>query len=112
MRMTCTDTGKGGPVEPSFPHLIWKRREFENYLCTEATLDAFACASAAEGTLPLFTASQVDTRRTAMGEAISDVSVALATLHRKSPWDEDVKARDEVFQGHPTLYSLDAVNLL
>ncbi|MCE2520544.1 MAG: AAA family ATPase [Alphaproteobacteria bacterium] len=87
----------GGPVRPSFPHLIWKRREFENYLCTEATLDAYACASAMEkGTLPLFTASEIDTRRTAMREAISDVSSALATLQGKSPWDDDVKASDEV----------------
>ncbi len=87
----------GGPVRPPFPHLVWRRREFENYLTTEATLDAYACASVMEkGALPLFTAAEVDTRRTAMREAISEVSGALATLHGRSPWDADVKASDEV----------------
>lgn len=32
----------------------------------------------------------------AMREAIADVSSALATLHGRSPWDDDVKASDEV----------------
>ncbi len=87
----------GGPVRPSFPHLIWKRREFENYLCSEATLDAYACASAVEaGALPLFTASEIDTRRAAMAGAIADVTSALATLHGRPSWDDDVKASDEV----------------
>ena len=84
------------PDNPSLQHLVWRRREIENYLCTEATLETYARASAREAEpLPLFSPSEFNKRLTAMREAIRDVSKALDTLGKGSPWDIDVKVSDE-----------------
>ena len=83
-------------VKPSFTHLFWSRREIENYLCTQATLEAYARASAKESEpSPLFTPLEVDKRLAAMREAISEIGEALGTLGKGSPWDADVKVSDE-----------------
>ena len=80
------------PVE----YLTWSRREIENYVCSRATLDAYATASAMDATPgPLFAPAETDSRRHAMGEAIDEVESALKTLGKGSPWDPDLKASDE-----------------
>ena len=87
---------RGAPNTPPLQNLVWKRREIENYLCTEATLETYARASAAEAQpVPLFTFAEVDKRLAAMREAIAEVSEALRTLGKGSPWDADVKVSDE-----------------
>ena len=76
--------------------LVWKRREVENYVCSRATLETYATASApeeAEG--PLFTAAEADRRLGAMRDAIDRIESALGALRKGSPWDPDVKASDE-----------------
>ena len=84
------------PDNSSLQHLIWRRREIENYLCTEATLKAYAHASAmATKPMPLFASSEVDKRLTAMRDAISEVSNALRTLGKGSPWGIDMKVSDD-----------------
>ena len=86
----------GAPDRPPLQCLVWERREIENYLCTEATLQAYAHASAAEAQpIPLFTIAEVDRRLTAMREAIDEISEALRMLDKGSPWDVDVKVSDE-----------------
>ena len=82
--------------DPSLEYLVWRKREIENYLCTESTLEAYARASAvaAEPT-PLFTGAEVDKRSADMGKAIAEVGKALETLGKGSPWGDDVKASDE-----------------
>ena len=86
----------GASSSPPLEHLVWKRREIENYLCSESTLEAYARASAmAAEPKPLFTGAEVDRRSAAMGEAIAEVGKALETLGRGSPWSDDVKASDE-----------------
>ncbi len=78
------------------PRLTWKRREIENYLCTEATLEAYAGVSAtAEQALPLFAPAAVGRRQNAMREAIEEVGAALVTLGKGSPWSHDLKVSDE-----------------
>ena len=74
--------------------LSWKRREIENYLCTRETLEAYASASEAEP-MPLFTKAAIDTRLKAMDESVTEIEQALTKLGRGSPWDADVKARDD-----------------
>ena len=75
---------------------IWNRREIENYLCSRATLEAYATASAARAAPgPLFTEAEAAGRLLAMRSAISEVESALATLGKGSPWDTDIKASDE-----------------
>ena len=76
--------------------LLWKRREIENYVCSRATLEAYAGASApeeAEG--PLFTAAEAERRLGVMRTAIDEIESALLTLGKGSPWDADIKASDE-----------------
>ena len=76
--------------------LTWSRREIENYVCSRATLDAYATASAMDATPgPLFAPAETDRRRRAMGEAIDEVESALKTLGKGSPWDPGLKASDE-----------------
>ena len=84
------------PSDPSLGHLVWNRREIENYLCTESTLEAYArAAGAAADPTPLFTGAEADRRSAAMGAAIAEVGKALETLGRGSPWSGDVKASDD-----------------
>ncbi len=84
------------PEDPYFEHLVWKRREIENYLCSEATLEAYARASAkASEPMPLFTSSEVDRRLQAMQESVSEITEALGRLGKGSPWDQDIKVSDE-----------------
>ena len=80
------------PVE----RLIWKRREIENYICSRATLEAFALASASDAAPgPLFAAAEVEKRQDAMNQAIEEVESALKTLSKGSPWSAAIKASDD-----------------
>ncbi len=84
------------PDDPYLEHLVWERREIENYLCSEATLEAYARASAmASQPMPLFAPSEVDKRLDAMREAIAEIADALGRLRKGSPWDKDMKVSDE-----------------
>ena len=75
---------------------VWKRREIENYLCSRATLEAYAAASAAQAVPgPLFTEAEADRRLEAMRSAIAEVETALSTLGKGSPWSANIKASDE-----------------
>ena len=76
--------------------LIWKRREIENYICSRATLEKYASASASDAAPgPLFTAAEVEKRQNAMSQAIEEVESALKTLGKGSPWSADIKASDD-----------------
>ena len=79
--------------------LIWKRREIENYICSRATLEKYASASAsASGDAasgPLFAAAEVEKRQDAMSQAIEEVESALKTLGKGAPWSADIKASDD-----------------
>ena len=79
-----------------FKFLVWRKREIENYLCTQTTLEAYARASALESQpLPLFATNLADNRLTAMRAAIAEVSGAMKTLQTRSPWDDEVKVSDD-----------------
>lgn len=86
----------GAPDDPYLRHLVWNRREIENYLCTRSTLEAYAGATAAMAEpRPLFARLEVDDRLMAMDEAVGEVSRALETLGKGSPWGNDLKVSDE-----------------
>ena len=86
----------GTPDSPPLTHLTWKRREIENYLCTEKTLEAYASATAlADQPMPLFSPSEAEKRRKTMRESMTEISQALKTLGKGAPWDTDLKASDE-----------------
>ena len=72
----------------------WQQREIENYLCYPETLLEYA--NEVDGELgPLFLEPLRERQRTAMTEAISEVSAALKTLGRPDPFGPHVKASDE-----------------
>lgn len=76
--------------------LIWRCREIENYLCSRATLEAYAAASAPDGAAgPLFAAEEAGRRLDAMRKTIDEIESALKTLGKGSPWSADIKASDD-----------------
>ena len=72
--------------------LMWRRRELENYLCTEPVLMSYAKGTHAGD---LFGHAEQTKREKAMNEAIAEVSEALRTLREASPWSPDTKVTDE-----------------
>jgi ABC-type transport system involved in cytochrome c biogenesis ATPase subunit len=70
----------------------WKRRELENYLCMQEILLAYATHD-----LPndLFRQAETTRREGAMRETIEELSKALVTLGKPSPWSFDIKATDD-----------------
>lgn len=85
------------PIEQNMNMLYWRRREIENYLCTKRTLEAYAQATAEAGfqDSPLFAANERVRRLSAMREAISQISAAMETLGKGSPWSADTKVSDD-----------------
>ncbi len=84
------------PAGHALASLTWQRREIENYLCSPATLEAYARASAvADEPLPLFSDSAIDARLRAMRDSIREVETALQTLGKDSPWSGDSKVSDD-----------------
>jgi hypothetical protein len=75
---------------------MWQRREIENYLCSQHTLEAYARSRAASEVMgPLFSDAEERRSLQAMREAISEVSSALQTLGKGSPWGTETKVSDE-----------------
>lgn len=73
--------------------VCWQRREIENYLCRPEVLLRWAENSQ---TYDLFNDQERQRRLEAMQKAIAEVT-RLLEVDEKSPWSEDVKASDEVF---------------
>ena len=76
--------------------LAWERREIENYLCSQATLEAYAKSSreqAAGG--PLFAPMEAERGLDAMRTSIEEIESAMATLGKGSPWETDAKVSDD-----------------
>ena len=79
--------------------LMWARRELENYLCSRATLETYAEASApADAPGPLFTVAAAERRRDAMRAAIDEIESALRNLRKPSPGDPRTKASDDFLE--------------
>lgn len=76
--------------------LMWRKREIENYLCQHEVLEAYAASSGRESFPgPLFEAAHAERRRKAMRESIEEVSKAMETLGKGSPWDADTKVSED-----------------
>ncbi len=82
------------PKIPPVASLSWSRREIENYLCSRATLEAFAKSEAPDDG-PLLAPAERQRRARAMTAAIAEMERALATLDKGSPWDADAKVSDD-----------------
>ncbi len=76
--------------------MTWKRKEIENYFCYPETLEAYAKGAAEEESAgPLFALSEANRRVQVMRESIGEVSKALETLGKGSPWDINTKVSDD-----------------
>lgn len=78
-------------ADPVLKHLMWRKREIENYLCQRETLLAFAEAQGRSTQGELFAAPW----RATMEEAIAKIEGALAALRAPTPWGADIKVTDE-----------------
>ena len=76
----------------SLTELMWRRREIENYFCSQEVLMAFAAGGHPDD---LFASAEQETRRKAMYASIEEVSRALKTLGKPDPWSHDIKVSDE-----------------
>jgi hypothetical protein len=77
---------------------MWTKREIENYLCYPEVLEAYAIASGLDSLPgPLFEAAHAESRRKVMRETIAEMTNAMETLGRGSPWDKDTKVSDDFF---------------
>jgi hypothetical protein len=72
--------------------MMWSRREFENYFCSENVLIGYARG---ERTYDLFEQAESARRETAMRNAIREVASALEILGHPDPWSPDIKATDD-----------------
>lgn len=76
--------------------LVWRKRELENYLCSQSTLEAYARASSGNDEAgPLFSKAEAENRVNRMREGIQEVQSALETLNKGTPWSPDIKASDD-----------------
>jgi energy-coupling factor transporter ATP-binding protein EcfA2 len=71
---------------------MWKKRELENYLCSESVLMAYAHGA---GEPDLFDDAERPSRERAMRESIDEMVAALRSLRKPDPWGPDIKASDE-----------------
>lgn len=82
----------GLPQDDHIAFLMWQRREIENYLCSPATLEAFARDTELPDSLgPIFRDNAVRSMR----KIIARMESALADLGRPSPWGSDLKVSDD-----------------
>ena len=84
--------------DPSMKTLYWRRREIENYLCSRGTLETYARASVDQDlrqSQPLIALGESDKRAQAMNESVDEISAAMQTLGKGSPWSEDAKVSDD-----------------
>jgi len=78
--------------EPSLRHIVWGRREIENYLTTKDVIMAWTRDTATtKFSGPLFVQFSLQT----MSECIDEIEKANKTLGKPSPWSADIKVTDD-----------------
>lgn len=86
---------EGRPAIAPVQCLMWRRREIENYLCSRATLEAYAQASAqTDVPEPLLMQAEAGRRLAAMREAIDEMTSARDLRGEAVPWDPDSQVSD------------------
>jgi hypothetical protein len=81
---------------PELREYMWKRREIENYLCSQETLLRFAEAHVRELSLgPLFEPAEQQRQREIMQQCIEDFVPRAALRDPSDRWWVDTKASDE-----------------
>ena len=86
----------GDPFRATLQVLMWQKNEIENYFCTRETLLAYADPAVRNPTTPEQLTIQAVAQSNAMEEAIGEITNALRSLGKGSPWDAGIKASDDV----------------
>lgn len=82
-------------TDSGLTELMWNKREIENYFCTPNVLLAWAKGSAGND---LFSKGESDARVETMLQSIEEFEKAFQITNGKSPWDNEVKASEEVLE--------------
>ena len=82
---------------PELIEYAWQRREIENYIVSSRQVLIDWASAGAEEQIggPLFSSLWVST----MGERITEIESARATLRQESPWSPDIKVTDDFLDG-------------
>ncbi len=76
--------------------IMWTKKEIENYFCFPETLIEYAKQTGkVEAPRPLFATRETGSRVQAMQESIQEVTTAMETLEKGSPWANDTKVSDD-----------------
>jgi len=76
--------------------IMWRRREIENYFCTQKVLIDYAKHELPQNpSEDLFGRAESQRREQAMEAAIDEVKNALKTLNKPDPWSAEIKATDD-----------------
>ena len=86
----------GNPYQSTLQVLMWQRNEIENYFCRQETLRAYADPIIKNPKETQQLTIQAVNQQTAMNEAIGEITNALRSLGKGSPWDVGIKASDDV----------------
>lgn len=86
----------GDPSQATLQVLMWQRNEIENYFCRQEVLQAYADPIVKSHTETQQLTIQAVTQQTAMDEAIEEITNALQSLGKGSPWDAGIKASNDV----------------
>lgn len=99
---TLFDQREGGKPDLGVVEcLLWSRREIENYVCTQRTLEAFAEATgreAADQQGPLFSRDEARRRVEVMREVVEDLNAASIQLRQEPLWSPQIKASGEALE--------------
>jgi ABC-type taurine transport system ATPase subunit len=83
--------------KPGLEQYVWRKREIENYICSQETLLAYAEACASEPG-PLFAQAEREKYRHAMQESIEDLVPRAAMRNPAHRWWIDTKASDDFLE--------------
>ncbi|MXW40692.1 MAG: AAA family ATPase [Synechococcus sp. SB0668_bin_15] len=86
----------GDSSQATLQVLMWQRNEIENYFCRRETLRAYANPTVKDQTEPQQLTIQTVSQQAAMDDAIGEITNALQSLGKGSPWDAGIEASDDV----------------
>jgi len=89
------DKGLPSASHPDITLLSWQKREIENYFCLPETLEAFAMIEDMYTLGPLFRDTEGNRRKEIMKACIEEITTAMESLGKGSPWSGDTKVSDE-----------------
>lgn len=89
------DKGLPSASHPDITLLSWSKREIENYFCLPETLEAFAMSEDEDIVGPPLQEDEANRKKEIMKTCIDEITKAMKSLGKGSPWSADTKVSDE-----------------